>query len=207
MPGELSHDDKAQLLRLARQGLEAAVNKHTAPPLEAAGRSPALERPGSSFVTLTELGALRGCIGGLIAEEPLWLDVWHRAGQAALHDYRFVPVQPNELPNIRIEVSVLTPPVPLAYQSPDDLLRMLRPHVDGVVLRKGMNRATFLPQVWETVPDPGQFLTMLSQKLGASPDAWRRDHLEVETYQVEEFSEPEFKVEPGRDDPVSRPPA
>jgi uncharacterized protein len=205
MAGKLSRDEKLQLLRLARQGLAAAVNGHIPPALEATHRTPALARPGCSFVTLTELGELRGCIGSLVAEQPLWLDVQQRAGQAGLDDYRFTPVQPDELLNIEIEVSVLSAPAPLAYDSPDDLLRKLRPHVDGVVLRQGMHRATFLPQVWETVPDPAQFLSMLCQKLGAAPDAWRRVHLEVETYQVEEFSEPEFKAEPGIDDSASRP--
>jgi AmmeMemoRadiSam system protein A len=203
MATELSRDEKLRLLRLARQSLEAAVNGQEPPVLEAAGRTPALEGPGCSFVTLTELGELRGCIGGLVAEQPLWLDVQQRAAQAALRDYRFVPVQPDELPDIDIEVSVLTPSQPLAYESPEDLVRKLRP-VDGVVLRKGMNRATFLPQVWQTVPDPEQFLSMLCQKLGAQPDAWRRAHLEVETYQVEEFSEPEFRSPPNIDQPTSR---
>lgn len=205
MAGELSHDDKMQLLRLARLGLEAAVLGQEPAPLESDRRTPALERLACCFVTLTELGELRGCIGGLVAEEPLWLDVQRRAGQAALRDYRFVPVQSDELPNIDIEVSVLTKPAPLAYDSPDDLLRKLRPHVDGVVLRQGSNRATFLPQVWESVPEPAQFLSMLCQKLGAPPDAWRRGHLEVDIYQVEEFSEPELKAPPGIDNPAERP--
>jgi AmmeMemoRadiSam system protein A len=204
MAGELSRDEKLQLLRLARQGLEAAVNGHEPPALEEASRTPALERPGCSFVTLTELGELRGCIGGLVAEQPLWLDVQQRAAQAALRDYRFVPVQPDELPDIGIEVSVLTPTQPLAYESPEDLKRKLRPGVDGVVLRKGLNRATFLPQVWHMVPDPEQFLSMLCQKLGAKPDAWRRAHLDVEIYQVEEFSEPELRAQPGIDQPAAR---
>jgi AmmeMemoRadiSam system protein A len=207
MAGELSRDEKIQLLRVARQGLEAAVRGQEPPPLEPASRTPALERVACSFVTLTELGELRGCIGGLVAEEPLWRDVQRRARQAALRDYRFVPVQPEELPIIEIEVSVLTEPVPLAYDSPNDLLGKLRPHVDGVVLRQGMNRATFLPQVWETVPEPDQFLSMLCQKLGVPPDAWRRAHLQVEIYQVEEFSEPEFKAPPGIEHPAERPTA
>jgi uncharacterized protein len=207
MAGELSRDEKIQLLRLARLGLEAAVLGQEPPPLEPDRRTPALERLACTFVTLTESGELRGCIGGLVAQEPLWLDVQRRAGQAALRDHRFLPVQPEELPTINIEVSVLTEPAPLVYDSPDDLLRKLRPHVDGVVLRQGMNRATFLPQVWQTVPEPEQFLSMLCQKLGAQPSAWRRVHLEVETYQVEEFSEPELKAPPGIDHPAERPTA
>jgi len=203
---ELTRAEKVQLLRLARQGLEAAVRGQAAPPLADAARTPALERPGCSFVTLSAQGELRGCIGGLMAEEPLWRDVQRRAGQAALHDYRFIPVRPDELPNIEIEVSVLSEPLPLIYATPEELLRQLRPHVDGVVLRQGLSRATFLPQVWESVPDPEQFLALLCQKLGARPDAWRREHLQVETYQVEEFREPEFEeARAGLGRPTERP--
>jgi uncharacterized protein len=208
MTVELTRAEKVQLLHLARQGLEAAVRGQAAPPLADEGRTPALERPGCSFVTLTEEGELRGCIGGLMAEEPLWRDVQRRAGQAALHDYRFIPVQPDELPKIEIEVSVLSAPAPLDYATLADLLRRLRPHVDGVVLRQGLRRATFLPQVWENVPEPEQFLAMLCQKLGVPPDAWRREHLVVETYQVEEFREPEVKeARTGLDHPAQRPTA
>jgi len=192
MSGPLTSAEKQTLLRLARQGLEAAARKQTAPAPAAETLTPALERPGCSFVTLTEQGELRGCIGGLLAEEPLWRDVQHHAGQAALHDYRFIPVQPDELALIEIEVSVLTEPAPLDYASADDLLRRLRPGVDGVVLRQGGQRATFLPQVWESVPEPEQFLSLLCEKLGAAPNVWRRAHLEVETYQVTEFHESEF---------------
>jgi|SRR5579859_1900957 len=206
MTAELTRAEKVQLLRLARQGLEAAVRGQAPPPLADEARTPALVQPGCSFVTLSEQGELRGCIGGLMAEEPLWRDVQRRAGQAGLHDYRFIPVQPAELPQIEIEVSVLSEPAPLDYATPDELLRRLRPHVDGVVLRQGLSRATFLPQVWESVPDPEQFLALLCQKLGVRPDAWRREHLQVETYQVEEFREPEFEeARSGLDRPTARP--
>jgi AmmeMemoRadiSam system protein A len=205
MAEELARDEKVLLLRLARQGLEAAVRGQAAPPLEPERRTPALERLACSFVTLTELGELRGCIGGLLAEEPLWRDVQRRAGQAALDDYRFRPVQAEELADIEIEVSVLTEPVPLAYDSSEDLLRRLRPLVDGVVLRQGLHRATFLPQVWETVPQPERFLSLLCQKLGAAPETWRHAHLQVETYQVTEFRESKFKAQPGVDHTTERP--
>jgi AmmeMemoRadiSam system protein A len=205
MDEALTHDEKSLLLRLARQGLEAAVSNRRPPELEPAQRTPGLERPGCSFVTLHELGELRGCIGGLVAQQSLWRDVQQRAGQAALNDYRFIPVQAGELPAITIEVSVLSTPQPLDYTTPADLLRKLRPGVDGVVLRQGNQRATFLPQVWHTVPDPARFLAMLCEKLGAAPDTWRREHLAVETYQVEEFSEPEFDRSSKLDPPTERP--
>ena len=205
MSGSLTRAEKLTLLRLARQGLEAAVRQQALPAPPAEARTPALERLGCSFVTLSEQGELRGCIGGLQAEEPLWMDVQHRAGQAALHDYRFRPVQPDELARVEIEVSVLTEPAPLAYAMADDLPRLLRPHVDGVVLRHGGHRATFLPQVWQTVSEPEQFLSLLCQKLGAAPDAWRRSHLDVETYQVDEFHEREFAAPTGLVQPPARP--
>jgi AmmeMemoRadiSam system protein A len=204
MAGELSRDEKTLLLRLARQGLRTAVSGEPLPAPPAGQLTPAVERLGCCFVTLTEQGELRGCIGGLTAVQPLWLDVMQRAGHAALRDYRFNPVQPDELPSIDIEVSVLTPPQPLAYDTPDDLQSKLRPNVDGVVLRHGLQRATFLPQVWHTVGDPALFLSLLCEKLGDKPDAWRRAHLEVEVYQVEEFSEPEFRAELGLDQPAQR---
>ena len=208
MPGlaaSLTHAEKKLLLRLARQGMEAAVRRQAAPALAAEALTPALERLGCSFVTLTEEGELRGCIGGLTAEETLWRDVQQRAGQAALHDYRFIPVQPDELPKIEIEVSVLSEPAPLAYATADDLPRLLRPHVDGVVLRHGRQRATFLPQVWQNVSDPEEFLSLLCDKLGAAPDAWRRAHLDVETYQVDEFHESEFEAPSRIEHPAARP--
>ena len=115
-------------------------------------------------------------------------------------------MQPDELPSIEIEISVLSVPAPLAYRTPEELLRRLRPQVDGVVLRHGLARATFLPQVWQNVPEPERFLALLCQKLGVPPDAWRREHLQVETYQVEEFREPEFEeARSGLDHPAERP--
>jgi AmmeMemoRadiSam system protein A len=108
---------------------------------------------------------------------------------AALNDYRFRPVQVAELNGISLEVSRLTAPVPLEYSSPENLLAKLRPGVDGVLLREGGRRATFLPQVWEKLPNAEEFLDNLCHKMGAAPDLWRRKHLEVLTYQVEEFHE------------------
>ena len=116
-------------------------------------------------------------------------------------------MQPDDLPKIEIEVSVLTEPAPLAYATVEDLPRLLRPHVDGVVLRHGGHRATFLPQVWQTVSEPEEFLSLLCQKLGAAPEAWRRSHLDVETYQVDEFHESEFETPSGIEQPPARPTA
>ena len=107
---------------------------------------------------------------------------------AALEDYRFPQVQEGELKLISIEVSRLTVPVPLEYTTPEDLLEKLHSGVDGVIL-DGSRRATFLPQVWEKIPDKASFLSNLCYKMGASPSTWRQKHLEVLIYQVEEFHE------------------
>jgi AmmeMemoRadiSam system protein A len=108
---------------------------------------------------------------------------------AALQDYRFPPVPLEELPEIEIEISRLTTPQPLEYADATDLVSALRPGVDGVTLRDGWRRATFLPQVWEKLPDPEMFLSHLCDKMGAAPDLWRRKKLDVSIYQVEEFHE------------------
>ena len=124
--------------------------------------------------------------GGL---QPLAEDVREHAIAAARDDYRFPPVQTSELGAINVEVSRLTAPVPLEYSTPEDLIAKLRPHVDGVILRDGSRRATFLPQVWEKLPRAEDFLANLCYKMGASADLWKRKHLDVKIYQVEEFRE------------------
>ena len=189
MPAPLSAAEQTTLLHLARTALVAAAAQEPLPIVDPASLPPALQAPGASFVTLTEAGRLRGCIGGLHAERALYADVQLHAAQAALNDPRFLPVTPAEVPAIAIEISVLSAPQPLDYTDTADLLAKLRPHVDGVVLRQGVRRATFLPQVWERVTGPEQFLDLLCDKLGLRPQAWRRAHLGVETYQVFSFEE------------------
>ena len=189
MSTPLTPEEKQTLLLLARQALELGVRGEKLPPLDWDSLSPTLRAEGASFVTLTERGELRGCIGALEAYQPLAQDVREHAISAALEDYRFRPVQTAELNGIRLEVSRLTAPVPLEYSSPEDLLAKLRPGVDGVILRDGGRRATFLPQVWEKLPEAEDFLANLCTKMGAASDLWRRKHVEVWTYQVEEFHE------------------
>lgn len=186
---KLTMAEKAILLRLAREALERGVRGEQHSPVDALSLPPRLREQGASFVTLTIAGNLRGCIGALEPYQPLFEDVCEHAVAAALQDYRFPPVQPEELSRIKIEISRLTLPVPLGYTTPEDLLAKLRPHVDGVILRDGMRRATFLPQVWEKLPAPADFLDNLCYKMGASPNLWRQKHIEVLVYQVEEFHE------------------
>ena len=187
----LSEEERRLLLQLARRSIEAAVNGKPLPEIRPEDYPARLFEPGVCFVTLTDAhGELRGCVGALEAYQPLVEDVREHAIAAALQDYRFPPVQPHELAEIEIEISRLTPPVLLEYSSPEELLRRLRPGVDGVVLSEGIRRATFLPQVWEKIPDPAEFLGHLCMKMGADGNYWRYKKLKVFTYQVEEFREP-----------------
>lgn len=174
---------------MARQAMDAAVRKEPIPPLDLTSLPPELQQQGASFVTLTVNGGLRGCIGALEAYQPLALDVREHAQAAALNDYRFPPVTPPELSAIDIEISYLTQPVPLDYADAADLMAKLRPGVDGVVLGDNFRKATFLPQVWEKLPAPEDFLDQLCYKMGAAHDVWRRRKLSVQIYQVEEFHE------------------
>lgn len=189
MEDKLTVDEQKALLRMARDAMERGVRGEKLPPLDDSLLTPHLREDGASFVTLTKRGQLRGCIGALEAYQPLAQDVREHAIAAALEDPRFPPVSERELNAIEIEVSRLTRPVPLEYKDASDLLSRLRPHVDGVILRDTFRRATFLPQVWEKISDRVEFLENLCYKMGASPDLWRTKHLDVLTYQVEEFRE------------------
>jgi hypothetical protein len=189
MTDHLDPAEQALLLKIARDSLTLSVQGEALPSLQGTDLPESLKAKGASFVTLTKQGQLRGCIGALEAYQALAADVQEHAIAAALQDYRFPPVQPEELTQIEIEVSVLTPRRELDYESPQDLTQKLRPHVDGVVLQDGIRKATFLPQVWEQLPQPKEFLAHLCQKMGASPTLWQKKHLTVFTYQVQEFHE------------------
>ena len=178
------------MIRLAREAIECGVTGQKLSPLDESSLSFHLRQQGASFITLTLHGQLRGCIGALEPYQPLADDVREHAVAAALQDPRFPPVQPEELNGIKIEVSRLTRPVPLEYSDADDLLTKLHPDVDGVILRDVTGRrATFLPQVWEKIRNPAEFMDNLCHKMGMSHDSWRNTHFDVLVYQVEEFHE------------------
>jgi AmmeMemoRadiSam system protein A len=185
----ISDTDRTFLLSLARQSIENFANGASAPHIDNKTLSPKLQEQGACFVTLTSRGYLRGCVGALEPYQSLAEDVCEHAVAAAFQDYRFPPVQVKELKDIEIEISYLTHPVPLKYENPEDLPKLLRPSIDGVVLRDGGRRATFLPQVWEKIPAPEEFLEELCMKMGAPANLWRRKKLDVMIYQVEEFHE------------------
>jgi AmmeMemoRadiSam system protein A len=185
----LTPQERQRLIALAREAITRSVQRQELPPVDLNALSENVRRNGASFVTLTKHGELRGCIGSLEARRPLVEDVRENAISAAFHDPRFSPVRPGELDDLRVEISVLSAPQPLSYDGPDDLIAKLRPGVDGVVIESGWNRATFLPQVWEKIPDPHQFMEHLCRKAYLPADAYRRPGLDVYTYQVEKFRE------------------
>ncbi len=187
----LSPEERQVILSLAREAITRAVRGQEPPPVDLDSLPESLRRDGASFVTLTTHRDLRGCIGSLEARQPLALDIRDNAVSAAFRDPRFPPMQEKELEDLRVEVSVLSAPEPLSYASPDDLIAQLRPGVDGVVIESGWNRATFLPQVWEKLPDPRQFLEHLCLKAYLPADAYRKPGLDIYTYQVEKFEEGE----------------
>jgi len=154
------------LLGIARNSIEAAlgVSKKTRLPDE-----PWLKPARASFVTLTRNGGLRGCIGSLEAGRPLGEDISHNARAAALSDPRFAPLTPDELADIRVEVSILSTPKVIAFADHADLIAQLRPGEDGLILECGGARGTFLPQVWDGLPDPEQFVAELKRKAGLAP--------------------------------------
>lgn len=130
-------------------------------------------RNGASFVTLEKHGRLRGCIGSLIASRPLSEDISSNAASAALHDPRFPPLQAKELPDVRVSISILSAPVRINCKTEAELVATLEPGRDGLILHYGAQRATYLPSVWEQLPDPVQFVAELKRKAGLAESFWR----------------------------------
>ncbi len=178
------------LLKLARFVLEEQFGKQLAEPegLD----SPELRQHRGAFITLTKQGILRGCIGSLLGVESLIDGVRRHTVNAAFHDHRFHMLTAEELPEVRIAISVLTPPQPLAYIDSNDLCRKLQPQIDGVIIQQDLAEATFLPQVWEELSAPELFLDQLCCKAGLPSTAWRSGALTVQTYQATRFAEKEM---------------
>ncbi len=184
-PAAAAGDDPGPAL-LARARNAIAAQFKLAPQVEPA--HPLLAQPGATFVTLTQNGALRGCIGSLQAHRALDQDVRANAVAAALRDPRFAPLTVEELPRTRVEVSLLTAPVPMRFTDEADALRQLRPNVDGVIFSVGIHRSTFLPQVWEQLPSPRQFMAHLKQKAGLPADYWSPE-VELQRYEVRKWKD------------------
>jgi len=182
-------DEQQLMLDIAREALTAAANQNSRPKLDVGALPPALQERRACFVTLNEDGELRGCTGTIVPRRTLAEEISVSAVHSALFDPRFLPVRNDEVPHIQIEVSVLTLPTRVQFSSPEDLIRQLRPGIDGVVLERGGNRATYLPQVWDRFPNAVEFLNSLSLKAGLAADAWRKPGMQVEVYQTVVFEE------------------
>lgn len=190
---KLSPEQGQVLVKLARQTLAEHFAKNIPQKdieiLEAALADSCFQAACGTFVTLTLEGQLRGCIGSLTSTDPIRTGISRNAINAAFHDPRFTPLSADELEQVEIEVSILSEPQLLNYRDKDDLLGKLRPHVDGVIVRKDFASATFLPQVWEQLPQTPDFLRHLCMKAGLASDAWEHTKLEISTYQVQHFNE------------------
>jgi len=172
------------LLKLARAETASKLGH----PGAASAQSDWLAEPGATFVTLTRQGKLRGCIGTLEAHRPLSVDVRENAVAAAFRDPRFMPLSQTEFDEIRVEVSLLSSTEPLTAADEAAALAVLRPHIDGVVFEYGHYRSTFLPQVWEQLPEPAEFLAHLKRKAGLPADFWA-EQVKLSRYTVSKWKE------------------
>jgi len=180
----LDHARRTIMEKLGRQ-----FDEEAAALLEEELQAGCFDTKSGTFVTLTLNGQLRGCIGNMSSTINLRDGVRQNAISAAFHDPRFSPLTPAELEKVHIEISILTEPQALAHNGGDDLVRKLRPNIDGVIISKGLNRATFLPQVWKQLPRANDFLNHLCTKAGLPADTWQSETLAVQTYQVISFEE------------------
>ena len=191
-PEAFTAANRRYLLELARKTVREVAAGGKLPDVSANGLAPKFTTPKGCFVTLTKHGDLRGCIGYILPQGPLYQAVMENARNAAISDPRFPPVSPREVDQLEIEISVLTTPQPLAFDSSTDLLQKLQPHKDGVVLRIGGRSATYLPQVWDELPDKVEFMNTLAEKAGCERTDWRQPGASVFIYHVESFKESEF---------------
>jgi len=185
----LTLEEQRFLLELARNTLESYLWNGSLPSVNRSELTPNLQKVQGCFVTLMKHGNLRGCIGHILPQEELWKCVRDNAIAAALYDRRFQPVRYDELKDIEIEISVLSVPEPLQYNSTQELLQMLRPGVDGVVIRYQGRQSTYLPQVWNMLPEKEEFLSRLCMKQGSHPECWKEKDVEIYTYQAFVFHE------------------
>ncbi len=187
--GPLTEEEGRYLLSVARKTIEQKISNLEAQVEFDSFDSNKFSEKRGTFVTLTIDDGLRGCIGNIIPQESLLDGVKANAINAAFRDPRFRPLSGKEWEKVKIEISILTDPKPLDYSNRKDLLEKMRQGTDGVILKKGYNQSTFLPQVWEQLPDKKEFLTHLCLKAGLDGNEWEKEKLEVLTYQVQAFEE------------------
>ena len=184
--GSLGLEARRHLLRIASRSIRHGVEHGKACDVELDRLPPVLRERRAAFVTLEADRRLRGCVGSLAATRPLAADVAHNAHAAASADPRFPPVGSDELEGLRIRISVLSPPLPLHVESEADLVARLRPGVDGLILRDGDKRATFLPSVWKGIPEPARFVRELARKAEWPAGHWS-ESVRAWRYTTEEF--------------------
>lgn len=184
----LTEQQQKELLRLARQTIARGCQGGLPPEVNSHDQPAAFLQQGACFVTLHKHGDLRGCIGSIEARRPLLDDVINNAFASAFRDHRFAPVQEHELADLHIEISILTPQQLMPVKTEEELLTSLKPGVDGLVLDSLRYRATFLPQVWEQLPEPKTFLAHLKQKAGMPANSWPED-MKCYKYQCIKFEE------------------
>lgn len=189
-----SFEEKRWLLSLARDSIFHYLKTEEFLKERKEGLPLSFTEKKGCFVTLTCDEKLRGCIGRILPVQPVFMDVMENAISAAFKDPRFYPLTTDEYNDIEIEISVLSVPQKLEYESIDDLIKKLRPGKDGVIINKGDYSATFLPQVWEQIKNPEDFLAHLCVKCGQMSDEWRKGELDIETYSIESFDEKEFAL-------------
>jgi len=178
--------ERRKLLELAREAIGSRLRGEEFSCDEAALDS-VLKEKRACFVTLNEGGRLRGCIGHVLPVQELYLDVIENAQSAAFEDPRFAPLALSEFPFLEIEISVLSVPEPFSYNTTEELIEYLAAQKPGVILKKNGRQATFLPQVWEQIVQPEEFLTELCMKAGLAPDEWKKQVM-IQIYYAEHFT-------------------
>ena len=179
-------EEHSLLLKLAKDSIAYGLKNHKAMSIDLQQYDPNLQKPEACFVTLKINGNLRGCIGSLVAHKPLVQDVVYNSYVAAFEDPRFMPLSEDEFPTLVIHISILSKSEPISFISEQDLISQLRPGIDGLILSDVGHRGTFLPSVWDELPEPEMFLRHLKLKAGLSSDYWS-EALRVERYTVEDI--------------------
>ena len=186
---EFSPSEQQLLLDIAKDAIEFGLHHQTPMTVALEELPESLRLDAASFVTLHQNGNLRGCIGSLQAHRPLAQDVASNAFSAAFQDPRFAPVSEFDVAELHYHLSILSATSPMTFSDEADLLAQIRPGIDGLVLQDGFNRGTFLPSVWEQLPDRVRFLSHLKQKAGLPADYWSSE-LKVDRYTVTDIEQP-----------------
>jgi len=173
-----------QLLQMVKKSIEFGLINHSVLPIDINEFPPVFREQRATFVTLHLQGELRGCIGTLKAHQPFIVDLVKNAFSAAFNDPRFPALTEREFRQLHYHVSIISEPTSMKFTSEDDLLSQLKPGIDGLILTEGLSCGTFLPSVWEQLPDKVLFLNHLKQKAGFALNYWS-DEIQVERYRVD----------------------